>query len=220
MPKAVAQKRKTTVATDITTGASAGRVTVRSTCQGLAPSEAAACSRRGSSCDHHGPTARTTSERLKKTRAATIATGVPSSPREPSGPEGASSPRKATPTTTVGSTKGAVTRTRSARLPGNRRQYSAYAVGTPSATVTTVASAEVHAVNHSTCRTRGRVRVSATWPSSQSPSGRSPRFSIPSSGTTTKTVSTAAGTTAVATASSRGSTARPGLSPRSGRSIP
>ena len=38
--------------------------------------------------------------------AATIATGVPSSPRRPSGPPSPSSWRKATPTTTVGSTNG------------------------------------------------------------------------------------------------------------------
>ena len=61
---------------------------------------------------------RTTTLRLKKTRAATMAAGVLSQPSPPSGPPGASSVRKATPTTTVGSTNGTVTRPRTSVAPG------------------------------------------------------------------------------------------------------
>ena len=61
MPKAVAQKRNTTLAADTIAGRSAGSVTVRSTCVGVAPRAAAASAGRGSRpsqappdhADHH-----------------------------------------------------------------------------------------------------------------------------------------------------------------------
>ena len=88
-PKDVAQNRKTTLAAETIPGTSAGRVTVRSTWAGLAPSAAAASSRRGSIASQKAPTVRTTTLTLKNTRAATIAAAVPSRPSAPSGPAGA-----------------------------------------------------------------------------------------------------------------------------------
>jgi len=57
--------------------------------------------------------------------AATMATGEPSSPSPPSGPEEASNVRKATPTTTVGITNGISTKARSRPRPGKRSLCSA-----------------------------------------------------------------------------------------------
>ena len=76
MPKAVAQKRKTTVAAETSAGRSAGRVTSRSTCHGEAPRAAAASAGRGSSDSQAPPTTRITTEALKNTRPATIAAGA------------------------------------------------------------------------------------------------------------------------------------------------
>ena len=70
------------------------------------------------------PTVRTTTARLKNTMAAMMATGEPSSPSPPSGPESASRVRKATPTTTVGITNGISTMPRSTAPPGRRRRFS------------------------------------------------------------------------------------------------
>ena len=106
MPNAVAQNRKTTVAAETRAGRSAGRVTSRSTCHGPAPRAAAASAGRGSSDSQAPPTTRITTEALKKTSPATIAAGVPSRPRKPSGPVRPMSCSNATPTTTVGSTNG------------------------------------------------------------------------------------------------------------------
>ena len=72
-PNDVAQNRKTTLAADTIPGSSAGRVTVRSTRQGLAPRAAAASSRRRSIASQNAPTVRTTTLMLKNTSAATIA---------------------------------------------------------------------------------------------------------------------------------------------------
>ena len=73
-PNAVAQNRNTTLAADTMAGRSAGSVTVRNTCAGEAPSAAAASAGRGSSDSQAAPTARITTETLKKTTPATIAT--------------------------------------------------------------------------------------------------------------------------------------------------
>ena len=105
-PNAVAQKRKTTDAAEMIEGARAGRVTVRNTTAGLAPRAAAASSERRSSPSHAPPTVRTTTARLKKTKAARMPPQCPSRPSHPSGPLSASSDRNITPTTTVGRTKG------------------------------------------------------------------------------------------------------------------
>ena len=128
------------------------------------------------------PTVRTTTARLKKTMAAMIATGVPSSRNEPSRPDGASKVRNATPTTTVGSTNGITTNARRNRRPGSRRRYSAKVSGSPSSTVTTVARAADHTVNQSTSCVRLRVSTSSAPRRSSSPSGQSPRASIPPTG--------------------------------------
>ncbi len=74
---------------------------------------------------------RTTTLMLKKTSAATIAAAVPSRPSPPSGPAGAISCRKATPTTTVGSTNGTTTSARSRSRPGKRNRCSTNATGQP-----------------------------------------------------------------------------------------
>ncbi len=181
-PNAVAQNRNTTLAADTTPGSRAGRVTVRRTCHGLAPSAAAASSRRGSSDSQKEPTVRTTTLTLKKTRAATIAAAVPSSRIPPRGPPGAISWRKATPTTTVGSTNGTTTRARSRSRPGKRRRWSTNATGRPSTTETSVASVADQRVNHSTRCTRGRASTSRTAAGSKVPSGQNPRASIPATG--------------------------------------
>ena len=55
-------------------------MTVRSTCHGVAPSAAAASAGRTSRDSHAAPTERITTATLKKTRPATMATGVPSRP--------------------------------------------------------------------------------------------------------------------------------------------
>ena len=181
-PNAVAQKRKTTVAADTMPGRSAGRVTVRQTCQGLAPSAAAASSRRGSIASQNEPTVRTTTLMLKNTRAATIAAAVPSSPSPPNQPDGAISCRNATPTTTVGSTNGTTTSARTTSRPGNRSRCRANATGTPATTEIRVAPPADQMVNHSTRPTRGRPSTSRTAPGSKYPSGQNPRASIPATG--------------------------------------
>ena len=201
MPNAVAQKRKTTLAAERMAGRSAGRVTVRSTWRGVAPRAAAACSRRGSRPSHQGPTVRTTTDTLKKTSAARIAVGVPSSPSPPSGPDDASSVRKATPTTTVGSTNGTVTSPRSSDRPGRSTRWSRCAIGSPSTSVASVASVEVHTVNHAAPSTRGLVSVSSTLPTSRWPAGKKPSRSMPRTGSTKNTARTASGTAPAATAS-------------------
>ena len=121
-PKAVAQNRKTTLAAETIAGRSAGSVTVRSTCAGVAPRAAAASAGRGSSDSQAPPTTRITTEALKNTSPAMIATGVPSMPRNPSGPLSPTSCRKATPTTTVGSTNGASSAARNTVPPTSRRR--------------------------------------------------------------------------------------------------
>ena len=142
MPNAVAQKRKTTLAAPTIAGRSAGSVTVRSTCHGDAPSAAAAWPGRGSSDSHATPTVRTTTATLKKTSPQMIATGVPSRPRKPSGPPSPSSWRKATPTTTVGSTNGTSSAARTAARPGSASRCRAYAAGSPRTTDSSVATPE------------------------------------------------------------------------------
>ena len=106
IPNAVAQNRNTTLAAETIAGRSAGRVTVRNTCHGVAPRVAAAWPGRGSSDSQAAPTTRITTATLKNTSPATMATAVSSRPRNPSGPAAPSSCRNATPTTTVGSTNG------------------------------------------------------------------------------------------------------------------
>ena len=125
MPNAVAQKRKTTLAEETTAGRSIGQVTVRKTWAGEAPSAAAASPGRASSPSQAAPTPRITTATLKKTRPMTIPTAVPSRSTRPpvratTGPDSPSSWRKATPTTTVGSTNGTSSAARTAPRPGQR----------------------------------------------------------------------------------------------------
>ena len=101
-----------------------------------------------------------------------IATGVPSRPRKPSGPPSPSSWRKATPTTTVGSTNGTSSAARTAvgraaragggRTPPAGRGRRRAAVATP----------DDHTVNHATRCTRGRASTSSTAPGAKRPSGQ------------------------------------------------
>ena len=128
------------------------------------------------------PTVRTTTLMLKNTSAAMIATAVPSRPNRPSGPDGAISCRKATPTTTVGSTNGTTTSACSTPRPGKRSRCSTNATGSPATTETTVALAADQSVNQSTRCTRGRPSTSTTAPGSKVPSGQNPRATIPSTG--------------------------------------
>ncbi len=202
-PNAVEQKRKTTVAAETIPGLRAGSVTVRRTCHGDAPSAAAASSRRRSRLSQSPPTVRTTTARLKKIIAARMATALPSRPRKPSVPAGASRVRNATPTTTVGSTKGITTSARSAWRPGKCSLYNTYASGRPSPTVTAVAVSDAQAVNQSTRCTRGRDSVSARTERSSDPSTQNPCASMPVSGSRKKTPRNATGTTARAMAPSR-----------------
>ncbi len=208
MPKAVAQKRKTMLAEPTIAGRSAGRVTVRSTCHGEAPSAAAACPGRGSSDSHATPTVRTTTATLKKTSPHTMATGVPSRPRNPSGPPSPSSWRKATPTTTVGSTNGTSSAARTAVRPGSASRWRAYAAGSPRATASSVASPEVHTVNQATRCTRGRARTSSTAPGAKRPSTTNPSATMPATGRTKSTPSTRTGAAARASRPAMRLTAR------------
>src|SRR3954462_224930 len=181
-PNDVAQNRNTTLAADTIPGTSAGNVTVRNTCHGLAPSTAAASSRRVSMASQKAPTVRTTTLMLKKTSAPTTAGAAPSSPSEPSGPDGAISWRNATPTTTVGSTNGTTTSARSRARPGKRRRGSTNATGSPASTDTSVATPADQTVNQSPRWVRGRPSTSVTAPRSRDPSGQSPRASMPATG--------------------------------------
>ena len=97
---------------------------------GEAPRAAAACSCRGSIASQKVPTVRTTTAMLKNARARTIATAVPSIPRNASGPDSETNWRNATPTTTVGSTNGTIT---IARRSESGRGTAAGAGRTPSA---------------------------------------------------------------------------------------
>src|SRR3954468_183636 len=198
MPNAVAQNKNTTLAADTITGRSAGSVTVRSTCQGEAPSAAAASSRRRSTPSQKDPTVRTTTARLKNTIAAMIAAGVPSRWSAPSGPDGDKRVRNATPTTTVGITNGTRTTARSIPRPGNRSRWSTNVTGSPSPTVSSVARLEDHNVNHSTRCNRPRPRTSRTPSGSNCPSGKKPLATMPATGTTKKTSSASRGRAASA----------------------
>ena len=182
MPNAVEQKRKTTVAAPTTAGSRAGSVTVRKTCNGLAPSAAAACSRRGSRLSQNDPTVRTTTETLKKTSAATIAAAVPSRCSPPSQPDGTTSWLNATPTTTVGSTNGTTTSARSRPRPGNDSRCRTKARGSPASSVTSVARPADHSVNQSTRPVRGRPSTSSTAPGANWPSLTKPSPTMPSTG--------------------------------------
>ena len=193
MPNAVAQKRNTMLAAPTIAGRSAGRVTVRSTCHGDAPRAAAAWPGRGSRDSHATPTVRTTTATLKKTRPHTMATGVPSRPRKPSGPPSPISCRKATPTTTVGSTNGTSSAARTAARPGSASRWRAYAAGRPRATASSVATPEVQTVNHATRCTRGRARTSRTAPGANRPSTTNPSATMPVTGRTKSTPSTSTG---------------------------
>ncbi len=194
MPNAVAQKRNTTLAAETIAGRSAGRVTDRNTCHGVAPRVAAAWPGRGSRDSQAAPTTRITTATLKNTSPATMATAVWSRPRNPSGPASPSSCRKATPTTTVGSTNGTSRTARTARRPGRSRRYNTCAAGRPSSTAIAVPAAADQTVNQSTRCTRGRASTSRTPPGSNSPSGQKPWAIIPTTGSTKNTPSAATGT--------------------------
>ena len=131
-------------------------MTVRNTCAGVAPRAAAASPGRGSSDSQVAPTARITTATLKKVSPAMIATGVPSRPRKPSGPDSPTSSRKATPTTTVGSTNGTSSSARMTPRNGNASRCRTYAAGSPSSSEHRVASPADQTVNHSTRWVRGR----------------------------------------------------------------
>ena len=146
----MAQKRNTTLAAPTSAGRRAGKVTVRNTWAGLAPSAAAASPGRGSSDSQAAPTARITTATLKKVRPAMIAAGVPSSPRKPSGPDSPTSSRNATPTTTVGSTNGTSSSARTTLRNGKASRWRTYAAGSPSTTLASVATVADQSVNHST----------------------------------------------------------------------
>ncbi len=204
MPKAVAQNRKTTLAEATIAGRRAGRVTVRSTCHGVAPSVAAACAGRGSRDSHDAPTARITTATLKNTRPATTAAAVWSRPRKPERPavpeqlperhaddHGRQHERApaAAPAPRAG--------------PGRSSRCRTYAAGRPSTTESAVPAEADHSVNHSTRCTRGRPSTSATPAGSKVPSGQNPCDTMPTTGSTKNTPSTATGTSASAARVSR-----------------
>ncbi len=120
----MAQKRNTTLAAETTAGRSAGTVTVQNTWAGLAPSAAAASPGLRSRDSHPAPTVRMTTATLKKTSPATMAAGVPARPRPANGPPSPISRSKATPTTTVGSTKGTSSAARTTARPRKRSRCS------------------------------------------------------------------------------------------------
>ncbi len=72
-----------------------------------------------------------------------------STPRAPPGPSRA---RKATPTTTVGSTNGTISNAHRTRLPGNSNRPKSAAMGNATTRVTTVEAVASHKVNQATCR--------------------------------------------------------------------
>ena len=192
-PNDVAQNRNSTLAAETSAGRSDGKVTVRNTWAGVAPSAAAASPGLGSSDSQVVPTARITTATLKKVRPAMIATGVPSRPRKPSGPDSPTSSRNATPTTTVGSTNGTSSSARMTLRKGKSSRCRTYAAGRPSTTEQTVASPADQTVNHSTRWVRDRPRTSRTAPASKWPSTTKPRPIIPLTGSTKKTASTSTG---------------------------
>lgn len=182
MPKAVAQKRKTTPAAATIAGRSAGSVMVVNTWRGLAPRLIAAWPRRGSRSAQNAPTLRTTTLMLKKTIAATIAPGLPSRPSPPKRPPSISRRRKAMPTTIVGITKGTNTTAWSRPCPGKRRRCSTKATGTPNSTASIVAVADDQSVNHTTRPTRPPDREAMKSAGANTPCGQSPRPSMPATG--------------------------------------
>src|SRR5699024_831538 len=116
------------------------------------------------------------------TSASTMAVKVPSSPRNPSGPEGASRERKATPTTTVGSTNGTVTMARSTPRPRKERQYNTYAPGTPSSTDPAVPSTAWAKVSPMMRHVREEEKTSLTPARSRAPSATNPRTTSAATG--------------------------------------
>ncbi len=171
---------------------------MRSTCAGEAPSAAAAWAGRPSSDSQEVPTARITTATLKKTRPLMIARGVPSQPRNASGPPGANRCRIAAPTTTVGNTKGTNRAPRIRRRPGKSSRYKAYAAGRASTTERRVATLDDHTVNQTTRCTRGRASTSTSPAGSNPPAPHSPRASIPPTGRRKNTPRTSSGTAASA----------------------
>ena len=113
-------------------GARAGRVTVSEGTRRGRPRGCGRPARRaGPGAPTDPPTVRATTAVLKNAWAARIAHTVPSRASPPSHPPGPSSTRKATPTTTVGSTNGTVTAIRSRVRPGSATRASSHATGIP-----------------------------------------------------------------------------------------
>src|SRR6187431_1650640 len=120
MPKDVEQNSNTTADAAPRAGASAGNVTVRKARARVAPSVRAASCVPGSREPQAVPTTRVTTETLKNTSAATIATTDWSSPANPSSPWRAKRAPNAAATTTVGSTNGTATIALAATCPRQR----------------------------------------------------------------------------------------------------
>ncbi len=132
-------------------GRSRGSVTSRKARHRDAPNVRAASSSRGSRLPHSPPTVRTTTATLKKAWAIRINQMEPRR-STPSAPPGPSRARKATPTTTVGSTNGTISRAHSTRLPGNSNRPNSAAMGRATTRVTRVDAVASHSVNQATCR--------------------------------------------------------------------
>lgn len=118
MPNEVEQKRNTRAAADARAGARAGSVTVHQARIRPAPITLAAIAELSSSRAQKLPTVRATTATFGNTRASTSTVSVRSRPSHSSGPAGPNSAEKATPTTTVGSTKGTVMSPCSSVRPG------------------------------------------------------------------------------------------------------
>ena len=132
-------------------GAGAARVTSTNARHREAPNVRAASSSRGSRLPHRPPTVRTTTATLKNAWAIRMSQMEPRR-STPSAPPGPSRARNATPTTTVGSTNGTISRAHSTRLPGNSNRPNRAAMGNATTSVTTVEAVASHNVNQATCR--------------------------------------------------------------------
>lgn len=121
---------------------------------------------------------------------------VPSRRRPASGPPSVSSERNATPTTTVGSTNGTVTNARTSPRPRNRRRYSTYAPGIPSASEIVVPSAACCSVWPTMRHVRGRLNTSTNPDRSGAPSVVKPRATSVAAGQPKKNPRNASGSPA------------------------
>src|SRR4051812_5845700 len=182
MPNDVNENRKTIEAAAAIDGASSGNVVVRNARHRDAPSTRAASVVRGSICSQNVPTVRTTTATLKNTCASRIGATPRSQPSAPSSPPRCNNAMNAIATTTVGSTNGTSTITRSQRRPGKSQRATTYVHGHATTNVSTVDTAACHSVNQAIRRNDSSRSTSSTGDASNEPVARSPRPMIDTTG--------------------------------------